>query len=537
MASDLVATPDPLARLTSAQRDAVTSPDPRLAVFAGAGAGKTRVLTLRVARMVDEGVDPSHILVVTFSRKAAQELRSRLWRLDIEGVRAGTFHRTALELLEVYRAEQGLGPPTIVADRRRMIERVMARSPSSQLTSQGAAVETEISWAKARGLTPSTYESAASQERRRPQPSALVVAEQWAAYEEAKRRQGVLDFDDLIADAVAALGDTRFATAMHWRTRHLFVDEFQDVNPMQFMLIERLMTPSTTLFGVGDPNQSIYGFNGADPTLLRRLDQRIEGTRTILLDANHRSTPEIVASASAVLPARDQRPITATQAPGEIPEIAGFDDDAAEAAFVANRARSIHGPHSKWRSFAVLARTNAQLSAITEAFAAQGIPVAPLAPDLRPASDLMAPLPQQRRAPNTAPTSDAVALGTFHRAKGLEFPHVFVIGVSDGLVPHGAATSDAALDEERRLLYVALTRAEQTLHVTWSAHRGNDQAGRTRRRSPFLDPFERVLDEMRAHRRPTPSATGAARVAALKLQLEAQAAARQPSEGSEDHHG
>ena len=123
---------DPFARLTAAQHEAVFSEEPRLAVHAAAGAGKTRVLTLRVARMVEEGIDPSQLLVVTFSRKAAQELRRRLWKLEVEGVRAGTFHATALELVEISRAEQGLAPVRLITDRRRALERVAATLPGGE---------------------------------------------------------------------------------------------------------------------------------------------------------------------------------------------------------------------------------------------------------------------------------------------------------------------------------------------------------------------------------------------------------------------
>jgi len=517
-----------LDRLTSAQRDAVTSHDDRLAVFAGAGAGKTRVLTLRVARMVDEGVDPAHILVVTFSRKAAQELRTRLWRLDVEGVRSGTFHRTALELLEVHRSQQGLAPPQLITDRRRMIERQLSKSPATRQTNTGMIADTEISWGKSWGLNPVSYLDAAARSQRRPAPGIDAVAEIWSVYETAKRRQGMLDFDDLIIDATKALEDPQFAAAIHWRSRHVLVDEFQDVNQMQCRLVERLLTPSTSLFCVGDPNQSIYGFNGADPNLLRHLEDRISGTRIITLDANHRSTPEIVEAATGVLPLADQRAISTTQAPGAVPEILAFDDDRSEAAFTATKARDLHGPGGRWRSIAILARTNAQLTIVAEELQAAGIPSEPLAPELRPASDL-AVAPDRSRQPMPAATpSDAVALGTFHRAKGLEWPYVIVIGASDGLVPHAGATSDAALDEERRLLYVALTRAERDLTVTWSRRRDSSsgQRGSARRRSPFLDPLERSINAMKATRRPTSSKTGAARVAELRRQLDEARAQR-----------
>jgi DNA helicase-2/ATP-dependent DNA helicase PcrA len=511
---------DALASLTAAQRDAVVATDSRLVVHAGAGAGKTRVLTLRVARMVDEGIDPSHIMVVTFSRKAAQELRSRLWHLGVEGVRAGTFHRTALELLEVHRAEQGLGPPALLSDRRAALGRLLRSHEGSFPKNAPMALDTEITWGKSFGLTPATYEDEAARLRRRSSLPAGQVAMLWQAYEEGKRRSTMLDFDDLISDAVTLLGDSRFATAMQWRSRHLLIDEFQDVNPMQFALVERMLTPTTTLFCVGDPNQSIYAFNGADPGLLRTLDQRLPEVRTIVLDTNHRSTPEIVEAATSVLPEGERRAPTTVQSPGSLPEVRELANDRAEAMFVAERARFLHGPGGKWRSIAVLARTNAQLAIIAEELTAHGIPAFALGGDLRPASDVDAPVNAQRRVESTL-NDDAVALATFHRAKGLEWPYVFVIGASEGFVPHGAADTGAALDEERRLLYVALTRAELGLVVTWAARRDGNESSRapTRRVSPFLSPMIRRLDELRAQRRPTTPLTSASRVAQIRAQL------------------
>lgn len=509
---------DLLARLTQSQRDAVTAPDHRLAVLAGAGAGKTRVLTLRVARMVDEGIDPRTILVVTFSRKAAQELRDRLWRLGVEGVRAGTFHRNALDLLETRRAQDGLGPPALLTDRRRALSRLL-EDMSSIPSSAASGIDTEISWAKGRGIRPEDYEQGVMTARRRPSLAPHHVADVFARYEQGKRRSSMLDFDDLIIEAVAALKDERFAAAIQWRTRHVLVDEFQDISPLQFDLVRSLLATETTLFLVGDPNQSIYGFNGADPHLLTNIERHYPTLRVISLQDNHRSTPEIVEAAAAVLPPSDQRRTAATQASGNPPMVVGLADDAAEAAFVARRIHDLHGPGSRWRSFAVLARTNAQLDVVSNVLEQAGIPTARLAPELAAASDLSTnPL---SRPGGTTLAPDAVALGTFHRSKGLEWPYVFVIGCSDGFVPHAAAATGAQADEERRLLYVALTRAEQELTVTWAARRDGEERSRApaRQRSPFLEPLCRELDRMTHGVRPAPRALGAQRAAELRAQL------------------
>ena len=285
-------------RLTLNQREAIESDEPLLCVVAGAGAGKTRVLTLRVARRVREGsIEPDRTLVTTFSRKAAEELRTRLYSLGVSGVKAGTFHRTALGLLREHRELRGRPAPQLLPDRRRLLAEVTTGDPR-----RTRALDGEIGWAKARLVSPEHYEAEARRHRRRSGMSAEQVADAYTRYESERSRRRLLDFDDLIvacADALA--GDSEFADSIRWRTRHLFVDEMQDVNPAQFRLLTAMLADEPDLFVVGDPNQSVYGFNGADPTLLDRLPDILRGTKVIRLDENHRCTPQVVAVATAVL--------------------------------------------------------------------------------------------------------------------------------------------------------------------------------------------------------------------------------------------
>ena len=529
---------DPLSRLTPAQRSAVTAGEPRLAVLAGAGAGKTTVLTLRVREMVASGIDPHHLLVVTFSRRAAQELRDRLWRLDIEGVRSGTFHATALELLEVRRAEQGLGPPRILPDRRRSLARMLESIGRTMARSAPATLDTEISWAKGHGLEPRTYEDGARRANRRTSLPSKVIAELWGRYEEGKGRSGMLDFDDLIIDAAESLRDPTFAKAIHWRTRHLLVDEFQDVSPMQFRLIERLMTPSTTLFCVGDPNQSIYGFNGADPALLTNLATSFPDLRTVTLDDNHRSTPEIVSAAATVLPAGEQRAIASTQSTGRPPRIVACADDAAEATMVVDTILAGRGPATPWSSHAVLARTNVQLKTVAAACETAGVPHRLLAPDLSDdEADGIDTSPRRRGwrddEAQEAEDTDAIVLATFHRSKGLEWPRVFVIGASEGLVPHAAATTHAGLAEEQRLLYVALTRAGNELTVSWARRKdGEERRGAPERTmSSLLVAMADELARQEEAARPATAERAGSHLAAMRRQV--AEARRQREDGPE----
>jgi DNA helicase-2/ATP-dependent DNA helicase PcrA len=518
-----------VSRLTTQQRAAIEADDPLLCVVAGAGAGKTRVLTLRVARRVrEDSIEADRTLVTTFSRKAADELRTRLWSLGVSGVQAGTFHRTALGLLREHRAQRNRPEPILLPDRRRLLSEVATADPRRL-----RALDGEIGWAKARLISPEDYEAAARRAKRRTGVSFDQVAETFTRYEAERTRRRLLDFDDLIvacADALA--GDSSFADAVRWRTRHLFVDEMQDVNPAQFRLLTALLSDEPDLFVVGDPNQSVYGFNGADPTLLDRLPELLSGTRVIRLDENHRCTPQIVAVAASVLQHNDDPDVIArdvvlpitTRQDGPVPSVTTHASDADEAAWAAQRAKLSRTPGRRWSSISVLTRTNAQLAVVQAAMEAAKVPCLVAGSDSGPASDLR---PSARRraeadedgADEVTVDRDCVVLSTFHRAKGLQWPTVLVLGLSAGLMPLAAAQTQEAIDEERRLLYVALTRAEEELWCSWSEGATGDGPPQ-RGPSPWIAPMARTIATLAEEAAPTAAAEVSARVAELRKQLE-----------------
>jgi DNA helicase-2/ATP-dependent DNA helicase PcrA len=347
----------------------------------------------------------------------------------------------------------------------------------------------------------------------------------------------LLDFDDLIiacADVLA--GDAAFADAVRWRTRHLFVDEMQDVNPAQFRLLTALLSDDPDLFVVGDPHQSVYGFNGADPTLLHRLPEILRGTKVIRLDENHRCTPQVVAVASAVLREDETSETslseidasTSSRVDGPVPTVIAHASDAEEAAWVAARAKKSRTPGRRWSSIAVLARTNAQLAVVQAAMEAANVPCQVAGSDLGPASDLRGGGSWRRRGdPDEADDveeadHDRVVLSTFHRSKGLQWHTVLIIGLSSGLMPIASAQTQEAIDEERRLFYVALTRAEEELWCSWSESDGSTTAlgsARVRSASPWLVPVERAIAQLTKSAAPTAAADVSARVAELRQRL------------------
>jgi len=491
-----------LAGLTDAQRLAVESPAAALCVLAGAGSGKTRVLTLRVARRIRDGsADADHTVVCTFTRKAAHELRDRLARYGVAvsvpagpagvptpGVRAGTLHQLALTLLRRRAFDTGRPAPVLVEHRwKTLVELAGDRSLAS-------TADTEIGWAKARCLGPDDYPAAADGAGRTVGHDPARVVELFVRYQDRLARRGLVDLDDVLLHAAdLLLDDPTFAEQARWRYRHLAVDEFQDVNPAQFRLVRSLLGEQADLCAVGDPNQAIYGWNGADPGLLATLPEVVGGLEVVRLDRNHRCTPQVVAVAVAALGPSEVAPPASAVVDGPVPTVTAYDDERAEAEAVAARVLARAEAGAAWTDMAVLARTHEQLAAVRHAFERAGIPCrfapAPEAPDAD------RPTPVVPAGPGARPTTisaggepgGGVELATFHRAKGLEWDSVTVVGLEEGFVPIVHARGPEALAEERRLLYVALTRAGRHLDCSWSRRR-TMSSGRSmeRRPSPWL---------------------------------------------------
>lgn len=537
-----------LGGLDDAQRAAVTSPAMPLAVIAPAGSGKTRVLTARIAHRVATGdIEPDHILCVTFTRKAASELQGRLRALGLrDTIEAGTFHGVAWRLLKDRWAASGRSAPELLDQVRPFLREQVApdASPGDIVDLAG-----EIAWARARRIRPDGYVEAARAAGRRSRRPAGWVAERFADFETAKTRRHVVDFDDLLAACASAIeGDRSFAAAQRWRFRHLFVDEFQDVNPLQFALLEAWRGDRWDAFVVGDPHQSIYGWNGADPTLLDRLGERWPALETIHLDRTHRSTPQVTAAAADVIRAAglpDRHP-RSTGAPGPPARLRAHRDEVDEVTAVATEIRRRRGPDAPWSSFAVLARTHDQVVALERGLGATGVPTQirrqstlasdpevrrilfRLGRDERPlltaigdvvtddqrgteAVGEILDIAEQRvedepsitgseftgwafaRLSDRPERLDAVTLSTIHAAKGLEWPVVHVVGVEDGSIPHVSARRRTARDEEARLLYVAITRAAVEVHLHWARTRTIKGVVRERERSPFLARFDETL--------------------------------------------
>ena len=539
-----------LAGLNESQMQAVTESGGPLVVLAGAGSGKTRVLTRRIAwRVLNGETDPNRVLTLTFTRKAAAELRDRQRQLGLrDRIPAGTFHGIALTQLRQRWTERRTIPPTLLDRKVRLVAQLVGQRKGVEITD----IVSEIDWARARLIEPDQYHDAALRAGRTPPIPPENLAELMVRYQQEKRRKRLVDFDDLLTLAIRDLrADPDYAAAIRWRHRHFYVDEFQDVNPLQYELLREWQGDRPDLFLVGDPNQAIYGWNGADPELLRKMADA-DDTTVVELNDNYRSTPQVLRLAGSTLGAVASSKLRAHQASGPVPTLTSYASDKAEAEGIADAVQQARSFGEPWSDQAVLVRTNAQLVVIEQALSDRRIPTqlrsgpGPLGSQEvktelkaigRDGIDLIGQLEELderlsaiakeptnlniERYNNLAALSrviheyitldpqpngpgllawvdtmqrgdvdaeaDAVDLVTFHGAKGLEWPVVHLAGLEDGFVPIAYAKKDAQLDEERRLLYVALTRAKQELHLSWAMERTFGTKTVKRQPAPLLD--------------------------------------------------
>lgn len=558
---------DPLLEgLDPEQRAAVEAPRGPVCVLAGAGTGKTRTITHRIAYLVQRGhVAPGQVLAVTFTARAAGEMRTRLRALGVQAAQARTFHAAALRQLRYF------WPRVVGGDQWQLLEgklRLVAQAanrvgaPTAPESLRDMA--SEIEWSKASLITPEDYPAAAARTSRDiPVPSAQLV-QVYQAYEQLKNRAQLLDFDDLLLHTAAALEEhSEVAEEFRNQYRCFVVDEYQDVTPLQQRVLDAWLGNRDDLTVVGDANQTIYSFAGASPRPLLDFSRRFPEAAVVRLERDYRSTPQVVSLANEVIkwargrPAGSRLQLIGQRPDGPRPTFTEFDDEPAEASAVARRVRELLDDGVSASEIAILYRVNAQSEVFEQALAEVDVPYqvrggerffartevrqAMLA--LRSASknpppgelpdavrQVLAPLGLSDEPPTGGsarekwesllalvelaeefaatveaadlarfvveldlraeaqhpPTVEGVTLASLHAAKGLEWDAVFLVGLVEGTLPIMHADGDeAATEEERRLLYVGVTRAREHLWLSWALARA---AGgrRYRRRSRFI---------------------------------------------------
>lgn len=541
-----------LAGLDEQQLDAVTALRGPVVVLAGAGTGKTRVITHRIAHGVDTGAySPERVMAVTFTAKAAGEMRGRLRALGVEGVPARTFHAAALAQLNYFWPTlTGDTAPGIADNKVRLLAHAADGMGMSPDVATLRDVASGIEWRKVTMRSIEEYAAA------RPQGIGGItgerVVELHRAYEKLKDERRQLDFEDVLLACAGMLeAEPHVARAVREQYRHFTVDEFQDVSPLQHRLLELWLGDRRDLCVVGDASQTIYSFAGADARFLLEFETRHEGSHVVRLETNHRSDAAILDVANELM--RD-RPgalhlvaSAAHPAVGEMPTITAYDDDADEARGVAARISQQITSGIDPRRIAVLYRAHAQSAELVAALADLGIAATVLGgrrffdlPEVRQAvmalrgasvapmqggfvdtvRDILRSLgltdeppaaggalretwearaailrladesPQgttlrgftdeltARAKTHDEPGLRTVTLATLHAAKGLEWDHVHIIGLSEGLLPISYATTFEQVDEERRLAYVGITRAARTLALSWSRGQRDRQPSR-----------------------------------------------------------
>ena len=368
---------DLLADLTPSQQQAVTATSPTVCVLASAGAGKTRVLVRRIGyRAVRGAADPGHVVAITFTRKAAGELRERLNQMGL----AGAGHGRDLPLPGRQPAEAVVGrPPGAGASFARAQGQAHRRAGGREARASGRSRRRAGQPARMGQGPPSRTSRLRRRGQAKPTGSCRRTPKPSPASTPATRTRSagaaLVDFDDLLARYTSALeGDSRFAAAQRWRWRHVFVDELQDVNPLQYRMLMALLGDNDDLFVVGDPNQAIYGWNGSDPAFLANFPDRWPGAEVVRLDDNHRSSPQVVAAASSVL-GRQATAARSSRPDGPLPRLRCYPSEEAEAAGVAAQLLAARARGLRWDQMAVLVRANSQTSAIAQALRRAGVPL------------------------------------------------------------------------------------------------------------------------------------------------------------------
>ncbi|MFF2131100.1 ATP-dependent DNA helicase UvrD2 [Streptomyces olivochromogenes] len=556
------------------QREVATALHGPVCVLAGAGTGKTRAITHRIAYGVRAGIlQPSSVLAVTFTNRAAGEMRGRLRQLGAGGVQARTFHSAALRQLQYFWPKAvGGGLPRLIDRKIQLVADAAAACRIRLDRGELRDVTAEIEWSKVTQTVPADYAAAAAKTGRLSPRDPAEIAQLYATYEDLKRDRAVIDFEDVLLLTVAILQDRHdIAEQVRSQYQHFVVDEYQDVSPLQQRLLELWLGERDSLCVVGDASQTIYSFTGATPDHLLDFRTRHPGATVVKLVRDYRSSPQVVHLANGLLSqargrAADHRlELISQRAPGPEPVYVEYTDEPAEAESAARRIRDLIASGIPAGEIAILFRTNSQSEIYEQALADAGVPyqlrgaerffdrpevrkagaalraaarfgandsllddavdlpsqvravlsgegwtsqppagsgavrerweslaaLVHLAQDFAAAKqgatlgDLVAEL-DERASAQHAPTVQGVTLASLHSAKGLEWDVVFLVGVAEGMMPITYAKTDEQIEEERRLLYVGVTRAREHLLVSWALSRS--PGGRPNRRpSRFLD--------------------------------------------------
>ena len=532
-----------LEALDNEQRAVALATRGPVCVIAGAGTGKTRAITHRIAYAAAIGtMDPHKVLALTFTARAAGEMRTRLRSLGVPSVAARTIHAAALKQLTFFWPQVfGGRTPDLLTTKSGFLTEAIKRAQLQgelSITSRDLLrdIATEIEWAKVSQVAPSDYLSESLKRTVKPRINPEQLAKVYTAYESVKHQERAIDFEDVLLLTAAMMEEEReVRERVQDQYRFFTVDEYQDISPLQQRLINAWLGSRQELCVVGDPAQTIYSFAGATPVFLNSFTQRFPEAEVVRLTTGYRSTPEIIFTANSILRKGAMgNELVAINDHGSKPTINAYNDEQAEIAGIVRDITQLISEGTPAQEIAVLARTNNQLNGLEKAMNAANLPyqvrnterfferreVRDFLKQVRTASviptegvewldelrtlaqpfltggaiDGIAALlhlareldsdsgftPKNLRAylrevedrvqQNNPPTMPVTTLATLHAAKGLEWERVFLMGVSDGILPleNNSTTGDqASIDEERRLFYVGITRAKSDLRLSY----------------------------------------------------------------------
>ena len=532
-----------LEALDNEQRAVALATRGPVCVIAGAGTGKTRAITHRIAYAAAIGtMDPHKVLALTFTARAAGEMRTRLRSLGVPSVAARTIHAAALKQLTFFWPQVfGGRTPDLLTTKSGFLTEAIKRAQLQgelSITSRDLLrdIATEIEWAKVSQVAPSDYLSESQKRTVKPRINPEQLAKVYTAYESVKHQERAIDFEDVLLLTTAMIEEEReVRERVQDQYRFFTVDEYQDISPLQQRLINAWLGSREELCVVGDPAQTIYSFAGATPVFLNSFTQRFPEAEVVRLTTGYRSTPEIIFTANSILRKGAMgNELVAINDHGSKPTITAYNDESSEIAGIVRDITQLISEGTPAQEISVLARTNNQLNGLEKAMNAAGLPyqvrnterffdrkeVRDFLKQVRTASviptegvvwlDELRTLAQpfltggaidgiaallhlareldtdsgftpknlrtylreveDRVQQNNPPTMPVTTLATLHAAKGLEWERVFLMGVSDGILPleNNSITGDqASIDEERRLFYVGITRAKTDLRLSY----------------------------------------------------------------------
>ncbi|MGF1508647.1 MAG: ATP-dependent helicase [Myxococcota bacterium] len=369
-----------LSGLNHAQMEAVVTTDGPLLVLAGAGSGKTRVITYRLAHLIQKGVPARNILCVTFTNKAAREMRERARTLigrSLRGTTLSTFHALGVRILRTFGSRIGLQSTfgiTDASDQLGSVRRILRSLRIDDRRFDAKRILSAITWAKNAGFNPQAFEDCTPPDGLLPDDELYLVAscEVYRRYEDSLRAQNLVDFDDLLLQTKRLLEEQpTVRSELADRFRYVMVDEYQDTNGAQLDVLKTIVAPRNNLCVVGDDDQSIYGWRGADVRNILMFEEHFAGARRVTLDLNYRSTRAILEAANGLIAPNTNRwpkRLRSALGDGENVDVVAYERDEDEAEGVANRVIALQAGGTRLSDIAVLYRSNIQSRPLEMAF-------------------------------------------------------------------------------------------------------------------------------------------------------------------------